>query len=91
MKREVVRPYHKRAHRVGPRGRGPRGQMGRYWGKSGATSRRQKAASLPARMQECLDYLGDPRDSMTLREKKQLSLFYFFSQVPLDRGDTYMY
>ena len=95
MRREARRPYHHRVPRVGPRGRGPLGQRGRYWGKSVArastpTSRRQKAASVRARMQQCLEYLGDPRVSMTLEEKKKLALFYFFSQVPLYKGNTYI-
>ena len=64
---------------------------GRYRGKcwdraSRIGSKRRKAAALTARMEECLEYLGDPRDSMTLEEKKKLALIYFFSQVNMDQG-----
>ena len=79
MRREAKIPYHRRAHLI---------TMGRerYRGKRGARactlgSKRRKAAALTARMKECLEYLGDPRDSMTLEEKKKIALFYFFSQV----------
>ena len=81
MGRETKRPYIHRAHGVTV-GRG------RNMGKSGPkattlTSRRRKAAALTAKLEESLESLGDPRDSMSLEEKKRLALFYFFSQVPL--------
>ena len=33
-------------------------------------------------MEQCLEALGDPREQMSLEEKKKLGLFYFFTQVP---------
>ena len=64
-------------------------RRGRYWGKGGARdsaykteARRQKVLSRKACMEQCLEALGDPREQMSLEEKKKLGLFYFFTQVP---------
>ena len=61
-------------------------RRGRYWGKGGARdsaykteSRKQKVSSRTARMDQCLEALGDPREQMSLEEKKKLCLFYFFT------------
>ena len=53
------------------------------------TSRRRKAAALTAKLRESMESLGDPRDSMSLEEKKRLALFFYFSQVFL--GGTYLH
>ena len=62
-------------------------RRGRYSGKLGAKDssrtarRRSKAAAELDRMAQCRLVLGDPRDQMSLEEKKRLALFYYFQQV----------
>ena len=59
---------------------------GRYRGKlrakdSNRTTRRRKAMAVLDRMAQCFAALGDPRDQMSLEEKKRHALFYYFHQV----------
>ena len=67
---------------------------GRYGGKVGAkdssrTARRKKAAATLQRIERCKAALGDPRDQMSLEEKKRLALFYYFSQVGSSQGKLF--
>ena len=57
---------------------------GKTWDKSAASwsnLKRSKAEARRDRMEQYLKDLGDPREEQSLEEKKQLALFYYFSQV----------
>ena len=60
---------------------------GRHTGKLGAKDssriarRRRRAAVELDKLEQCRLALGDPRDQMSLEEKKRLALFYYFHQV----------
>ena len=66
---------------------------GRYSGKLGGKDssrtarRRSRAAAELDRMAQCRLVLGDPRDQMSLEEKKRLALFYYFHQVVRENSD----